>query len=248
MTLTPLPDTYTTTRLELQRVATHVLARRRFALCGKFGLRAAPGGIATPACGPDHEVQRLSGTTLIRETTGASGATTSLDLRGATLAQAAALAEVDLSEPFAAGHDTAPLGDPDGPLDVDPAAARVLAGWFQLGWGILDASVAELGAAATPSVVQLWPEHFDAGVDVAAGSGGRANLGASPGDTYSEQPYLYVGPWEPDRPGDPSYWNAPFGATLGYDQLLASTDPIADGRAFLLRGVELLRVASGTYA
>jgi hypothetical protein len=72
------------------------------------------------------------------------------------------------------------------------------------------------------------------------------NLGASPGDTYSEQPYLYVGPWEPDRPGDPSYWNAPFGATLGYDQLLASADPIADGRAFLLRGVELLRVGSVT--
>jgi hypothetical protein len=248
MSLAPLPATYTTTRLELQRVATHVLARRRFSLCGKFGLRAAPGGIATLACGPDHEVQRLSGTTLIRETTGPGAATASLDLQGATLAQAAAVAHVDLSEPFAAGHDTPPLGDPDVGLEIDPEAARVLAGWFQLGWAILDASVAELGAAANPSVVQLWPEHFDAGVDVAAGTGGRVNLGASPGDTYSEQPYLYVGPWEPDRPGDPSYWNAPFGATLGYDELLASADPIAQGLAFLLRGVELLRVASGTFA
>lgn len=36
-------------------------------------------------------------------------------------------------------------------------------------------------------------------------------------------------------------------ATLGDDQLLASADLIADDRAFLLRGVELLRVASGTY-
>ncbi len=247
MTLTPLPDTFATTRHELQRVATHVLARRRFALCGKLGLRAAPGGIATPACGPDHEVQRLAGTTLIRETTGASSVTASLELRAATLAQAAAVAEVDLSGPFAAGHDTPPLGDPDALLEVDPEATRVLAGWFQFGWAVLDACVAELGAAASPSVVQLWPEHFDAGVDVAAGTGGRVNLGASPGDGFSEQPYLYVGPWEPHRPGDPAYWNAPFGATLGYDQLLASANPMADGRAFLLRGVELLRVASGSY-
>ncbi len=38
MGLDPLTDTYATTRATLQRVATHVLARRRAALCAKFGL------------------------------------------------------------------------------------------------------------------------------------------------------------------------------------------------------------------
>ena len=36
------------TRDELQRIATHVLARARFAATGRFGLRATPGGFGTP--------------------------------------------------------------------------------------------------------------------------------------------------------------------------------------------------------
>jgi hypothetical protein len=238
--LRPLPDSFATTRDTLQRVATHILARRRHQLCGKLGLRVAPGGIGTPSCGPDHEVLRISGTRLIREVTGSAARTTALDLAAATLEDAAELADVDLSAPFDAGHDTPSMGDPGSVLDVDAASADALAAWFRFGWAVLDETVAGLGPAAESSVVQLWPEHFDAGINVAAGSAGRVNLGVSPGDAYSEQPYLYVGPWGPDRPGDPSYWNAPFGATLAYDRLLASAEPLADGAAFLVRGVDLL--------
>lgn len=244
MTLRPLPDSFATTRDALQRVATHVLARRRHHLCGKIGLRATPGGIGTPACGPDHEALRISGTRLVRERTGNGAQTTSVDLATATLDDAAALAEVDLRAPFEAGHDTPAVGDPREPLRVDASAAGVLADWFQFGWTVLDTTVAALGPDAEPSVVQLWPEHFDAGCDIAATPDRRVNLGASPGDSFSAQPYLYVGPWVPDRPGDPDYWNAPFGAVLTYDQLVASPDPVAVAIAFLHRGVDLLQIGT----
>ncbi|MGE3449238.1 MAG: hypothetical protein AB7H92_16855 [Microbacteriaceae bacterium] len=246
MTLRPLPDSFATTRDTLQRVATHVLARRRHQLCGKIGLRAAPGGIGTPACGPDHEVLRISGTQLVRERTGTgTGAqTTSVDLATATLDDAAAFADVDLTAPFEAGHDTPAVGNSREPLRVDASAAGVLADWFQFGWTVLDTTVAALGSDAQPSVVQLWPEHFDAGFDVAATPDRRVNLGASPGDSFSAQPYLYVGPWDAERPGDPDYWNAPFGAVLTYDQLAASPDPAGAAVAFLRRGVELLQTST----
>ena len=42
----------------------------------------------------------------------------------------------------------------------------------------------------------------------------QVNLGFSPGDAFSDDPYVYVGPWGPARPGDDGYWNAPFGAAL----------------------------------
>ena len=240
--LAQLPATWVTTRAELQRVAVHVLARRRFALAGKIGLRAAPAGIATAAAGSEHEVVRTSGAWLLRERTGESASARSLHLPGATLAEAAQLIEVDLEAPLDVGHDTPPVGDADARLAIDPPSASALGAWFAFGWAVLDEAAASLGRDAAPSVVQLWPEHFDAGCDVAAGDG-RANLGASPGDAGHADPYLYVGPWGPERPGDESYWNASFGAILGHDALILAEDPHATAVAFLRRGVELL--ASG---
>lgn len=241
MNLSPPPEAFNATRDIVQRVATHVLARRRFDLCAKFGLRAAPGGIGTPACGSEHEVVRIAGTRLIRERTGTQSLTTSLDLRAATLADAALLVDVDLAAPFEVGRDTPPVGDPTKPLGVDVAGAEALAEWFRFAWAVLDEADGRLDGDLEPSVVQLWPEHFDAACDVATTPGQRVNLGASPGDGFCAQPYLYLGPWDAARPGDPSYWNAPFGAVLTHTELRASTDPLAVGAAFLLRGVELLR-------
>lgn len=243
MRLHPLPEAFGATSNTIQRVATHILARRRHHLCDKFGLRATPGGIGTPACGPDHEVIRITGTRLVRERTGATARTTSLDLRTASLAEAAALADVDLTAPFEAGRDTPSLGDVHAPLEIDPSALEALSEWFRFGWVVLDATLAAFGPGAEASVVQLWPEHFDAACDVAATPVRRVNLGASPGDAFSAQPYLYVGPWDADRPGDPAFWNAPFGAVCTYDDLRARPDPVASATAFLLRGVTLLRDA-----
>ena len=240
MGLRALPEHYGATRTELQRIATHVLARRRMDLCAKFGLRATPGGIGTPASGGEHEVVRIAGTTLVREVTGVESRTTTLDLTDATLADAAVLVGVDLTAEFRAGRDTPPVGDVAVRLAVAAAAAAVLADWFAYGWTVIDTVVAARPAEAEPSALQLWPEHFDAGCDLAVGPGRRANLGASPGDAAMPSPYLYVGPWDDARPGDASYWNAPFGAVLGYDTLLAADDPLATGASFLSRGIELL--------
>ena len=45
-------------REELHRLAAHVLARRRYAVTARFGLRPAPGGLATPPFG-EGEVIRV---------------------------------------------------------------------------------------------------------------------------------------------------------------------------------------------
>ncbi len=138
------------------------------------------------------------------------------------------------------GADSPALGDLDDPLLVDPHAAGLLADWFALGARALDRVVAELPEGAEPATVQLWPEHFDLGTSVVSRSGERVNLGASPGDDGVEEPYFYVGPQGPDRPGDPAYWNAPFGAVLRARDLPASPTAMEAGAAFLRSGVDRL--------
>ncbi len=105
---------------------------------------------------------------------------------------------------------------------IDPAAAAVLYAWWQLGDQVL-------AAVADASPVILWPEHFDIGVTV----GELTNLGFSPGDDFSPEPYVYVGPWQP-RTGP--FWNAPFGAYRTYTEIETS-----DAAAFLAEGLAQLR-------
>ncbi|HVC24778.1 MAG TPA: hypothetical protein VND23_03385 [Acidimicrobiales bacterium] len=225
------------TRSTLHRVATHVLARRRFEVTGRFGLRSSPGGIATPAFGEGPEVVRIAGGSLVHEV---SGDATIVALEGATIAGLAALVGADLGAAFSAGPDTPGLGDPDEPLVVDRAALHRLAAWYALGAQLVDAALAGLDGSGDPAVVQLWPEHFDLGTHVAASPGGRVNLGASPGDGFCDEPYLYVGPWGDERPGDPAFWNAPFGAAATESALAATGDVGRAGREFLGRGLRVL--------
>jgi hypothetical protein len=234
-------DVLARTRTGLQQVAVHVLARRRHAVTGRFGLRPAPGGFATPMFGDADEVVRVSGTTLVVERGG--------DARVeelTTLGRAAEVVGVDLAADFSVGHETPPLADPAAPLGLDAAAAWVLGGWWVTGAGALDEAVAGAPAVATATVSQLWPEHFDHGCTVTLGRADddapRANLGASPGDGYEPEPYLYVGPWGPGRPGDPGYWNAPFGAVLRRAELagLAHDDRRVRMVDFVRRGLGLL--------
>ena len=232
--LPPLPAAFGPTRDALHRVAAHVLARRRADVSGRIGLRAAPGGIATPAFGEDLEVLRTSGGMLVRERGGRARHTPLT-----SLAELASAAGVDLEGALDVGHDPPPLGDADAPLAVDPAAARALGDWFAFATAALDEAAA---GAREPSAVQIWPEHFDAACDVAwgPGEGERANLGGSPGDAFHPEPYLYVGPWGPERPGDPAFWNAPFGAILPHARLREAGDARRRAEAFLRRGLDLL--------
>jgi hypothetical protein len=234
-----MPDSvgFAATRRSLQVVVTHVLARGRAVHGGRFGLRATASGIGTPLFGPDETVLRLVGTMLVREYQTADGARLDvLDLAGRSLAEAARFAGVDLSEPFEPGADAPRLGDPTVVLELDPVAVGEILAWFGTGARVLDEVLPGLTG---PTVAQLWPEHFDLGLAAVTRSG-RVNLGVSPGDETVPEPYLYVAPWETGRPGDRSFWNAPFGAVLTRSELAGSSDPVAACMAFLRRGSDLL--------
>lgn len=232
-----LPAGFESTRAALHRIAAHVLGRRRYNVAGRFGLRASPGGFATPAFGDDVEIIRIDRGILVREVA-AEAAYKAIDR--STLAELAAFVGSDLAADFSAGKDTPAIGDPDEPIEISLEACATIADWLQIGWEILDETIKGLPPDAEPAVIQLWPEHFDAGANVRLSDGDRVNLGVSPGDAYSNEPYLYVGPWTEDRPGDPSFWNAPFGAVLRRGDALAGLDPVGTGVKFTQLGLALL--------
>ena len=239
--LAELPDTYLTSRDALQRVAVHIVARARAQATGRFGLRVTVAGFGTPEFGDDVVRVRVSGTTLVRETGGTDGATsTATAIDGSALADLAGFASVDLGSDLDVGHDTPSLGDATEPLSVDGASASALATWYATVGTALDRVVAGLPAESSPSLVQLWPEHFDVALDAAATSERRANLGGSPGDGFHDGPYAYVGPWTDDRPGDESFWNAPFGAVLVYRDLVGADDPVGLLTEFFSEGMRRL--------
>lgn len=220
------------TRLALQQLAVHVLARRRFIVTGKFGLRPSPGGLATPAFGDDIELVRIDGDLLVHER---GGAATIEPI--STLAAAAELVGVDLSTDFSVGTNTPALPPIDDPLTLDQAAVRALGSWWAFGVEVIDNVVGTGSWRNDTTTLQLWPEHFDVGATVTVG-GTPVNVGASPGDEYEPDPYLYVGPTTADRPRADMYWNAPFGAV----RRAAEIDPGDAGRTaaidFLRQGLE----------
>lgn len=239
--LNPLPDSFADTRDALKRVAVQIVARSRQQATGRFGLRVTPGGFGTPEFGDDLTRVRVAGGTLILESGGTAGSTSAaLAIDGSSLASLADFVRVDLGADLEVGHDTPPLGDVDELLIVDIAAAEVLGHWFGFVAAALDRVVATVSPAAGPTLTQLWPEHFDVALDLAATPDRRVNLGGSPGDGFHADPYLYVGPWTADRPGEQAFWNAPFGAVLGYDELRRTGDPLAAALAFLRHGIDQL--------
>jgi hypothetical protein len=222
-----------TTLADLHRIAAQVLGRRRFEVSGHFGLRASPGGVATPAFGPEPEVLRLAGASLVREV-GADAR--SLPLEGSTLDELATFAGTDLAIEFSAGDNTPPVGTPDEPFHLPSEQLDVFYDWFELGAQVLDHTLCSHSAVRSGSTIQLWPEHFDIATEVELTAGSRVNLGFSPGDSFCPDPYVYVGPWGSERPGTAGYWNAPFGA-------FATNAHAPDAAAcieFLRRGVDAL--------
>ena len=224
--LSPPPPTFVATRDAAHRLAVYVISPARRRATGRIGLRASDGGFTTPSYG-DGESVRLRSDVLVRER---AGQTTSEPVT--TLAAAAQFVLDDAPDAEgAAGFDVPPLGDPDAPLALDPAAVGLLAAWYGFAFEVLGTLRDQL-AAADPSEIQLWPEHFDAAMDVAAGAG-RATFGASPGDGTSDEPYLYVlppGPVERD-----ATWNATSftGAVSPLSALVDTPDQRAAALAFL---------------
>ena len=245
MPLSPLAEPYAETRDNLHQVAVHVLARALSAATGHIGLRPTQGGFGTPQFGPDRRRLRISGGVLVVEAGGPPSLTRALPIDGSSLADLASFAAVDLgAADFSVGHDTPPLGDPDQAMRIDRRSVVALASWYALVARALDAVVATVPTWTSPTLAQLWPEHFDVGLDLAVDPvdavARRVNLGGSPGDGFHSDPYLYVGPWTDDRPGDPAAWNAPFGAIIGYVDMVEASNPVDTTVDFFRSGLERL--------
>lgn len=241
----PSEPVFVATRETLRLVATHVMARPQHATTGRIGLRAAPGGFATTEFGAAAQRIRVTRGVLVVESTADSGASSrAASIDGSSMDDLARMVGADLSTDFSAGRDTPALGDPQEVLQVNAASADLLGRWYAVVAEALDAVLAETDAWANPSRAQLWPEHFDLALDVAfdrsAPGDQRVNLGGSPGDESHQMPYLYVGPWTGDRPGDAEFWNAPFGAVMSSAQVLAADSPVDVAARFFRDGLRLL--------
>jgi hypothetical protein len=126
---------------------------------------------------------------------------------------------------------------------VDPAAATVLGDFYGFACSVLEQLRAD-EPEGDPSLVQLWPEHFDIAIELGAESTGqRANFGASPGDEQHDEPYLYVGPWTAQLEGE--IWNAKgfAGAELTYSELIATDDHRSAALDFMETRYRALREA-----
>ena len=235
-------DSLASSRQSLQRVAVHIVARSRVEAAGRFSLRITPGGFGTPDMGPDGRRVRVSnGNVVVESDAVGAAAVRTMAIHGASLANLAAFAGVDLTRPLDVGHDTPPVGDVAAPIALSVDGAREIAAWFAKSAAILDGVLAALPATAAPTLARLWPEHFDVAIEAQAHPTRRVNLGGSPGDGFSDESYLYVGPWKADRPGDAAFWNAGFGAFRTRSQLIADGADVVDaGVAFLLDGVRRL--------
>ena len=197
------------TRLSLHALAELVLAGPQFAQSKSIELRATPRGFGT-VLPPDV---RVEGASLVT----AHG---KVALDGRTVAEVAREAGIEmraLDDIYSGGCGLTA----DYRLAVDETAAAELAEAFRRG----DEALATFAPDAKRV---LWPEHFDIGITV-----DEVNYGVSPGDSYLEVPYAYVGPWQPgDFEG--SFWNAPFGSARPLLEL-------GDVAAYFAEGAALTR-------
>lgn len=246
MNFVELVEDWPAQRNTLQRIATHVVAQAQQRATGHFALMPLPGGFGTPQFGDDRHRVRMAGGSMFVETARAErggetdAATTVHMVAGSTIRDLCAAAGFEADPRFRVGDDTPELGDLDEMLFLESAATTVLGDWYALGQRAMDMALASFPDPQA-SVVRLWPEHFDVGVDLAARPDRRVNLGAAAGDSFHQEPYLYVGPWGDERPGPDEFWNAPFGATLGFADLDVAENPLATAAEFFIHSIAYLR-------
>ncbi len=220
-------DAFMATRRSWHTLAERVLAPARHRSSGHIGLRAAPGGFATPSFAAGRVLAVLGTELLITD----AGTTTRH--RITTLRSAADTVGIASDAETGVYTATTP-SDPDAVLPVDANNAARLGDWVGFGAELLG-QWRRTHAHDTPTEIQLWPEHFDLALDLGA-EGRRANYGASPGDGDHPLPYVYVGPWNAT---DDPFWNAGSYARLGYEELANASDPDSVALAFFARGYEV---------
>jgi hypothetical protein len=221
--LRPLPAAYVTTRDALHRLAVYVISPAQRAVNGEIIMRPAPDGFSTFEFGGGRVIGVRRDRLVID---GMEHPITSL--RGA-----AELAGIDVDVAQQEQFDVPPHGDLDERLNVDADAAAALGEWYGFAAEAVEALRGEAEAGDDATIVRIWPEHFDAAIDM--GDGGRkrrATYGASPGDRHHAEPYLYASPWEGRIDGffdDPEFK----GAALLRSQLEGVTDPLRAAVDFL---------------
>ena len=193
-----LPDAYTPTREALHAVAEHALAAASYAAIEHIGLRANESGFAT---------QELNGTTFTVSGPFLTDGEHSLVLSGSTIGGVAEWMGITPGAPATVYTPHTPL-DLDAPLQIDAECAVMVGEWF--------AGMQQVLSRVFPfETIQLWPEHFDLATSVH-----EANFGASPGDEYVAEPYIYFGPWGQDF------------VPLPYSELVKAADPLAAAEGF----------------
>jgi hypothetical protein len=233
--LVPIADivTFSSTRNALHQVAEHVVAKARYIDDGEIRLMAFAGGFATPLLADDRRIRIEANEVVIDDRDG------SRSMGLTTIDEAAAFVGVVPGFPTEL-YPAATALHPSQALDIERDAAAALAAWFGFTAEVLDGFAAEI-AAANPSPLILWPEHFDqAFFTEDADESSRANYGASPGDEGHPEPYLYVGPWGTVAGNE--FWNAAHfnGAVLPLSSLVAAADPAEVALQFLRTGRVLL--------
>jgi hypothetical protein len=205
--------TLVSTRLALHSLAEHLLVGDLWRRTGKIGLRRTPGGFGQPETlddGTRHRL-RIDGTRLVV----LDGDVERWEELSSPVA-AATFADARLGAPTEAFTPETVL-ESEAPLPIDPAAASLLADWFELVEVALE-EVRRRHSDLAPTLVQLWPEHFDLAFSMA-----EINFGGSPGDEAHDEPYLYVGPWAPLQ--GPA-WNEPWGMSLPASAVTGWSDAV----------------------
>ena len=194
------------TRQSLQQLAEHVVAGDLWRHTSRIGLRPTPGGFGQPECVVDGVRRRI-------RIDGLHVVVLEGDIERwqplSTLSGAAAFAGTSVGAPEGL-YTASTVAEPDRPLDVSEQAAAQLADWFAL-VGVALEEVRRRNRKLLPTIVQLWPEHFDVACSLS-----EVNLGGSPGDADHAEPYLYVGPWAPVQ--GPA-WNEAWGASISWTEI-----------------------------
>lgn len=216
--MTTVTATLTSTRHVMHGIAEHLLAAHQRRVTGSIRLQVRDGALSTAdlPTSPDHPdypdhsgrpanpVGRLelrSGY-LVRHPEGLV-----VPVRG-TFAELAGELGVEFGMPDPPYRPASGCG-PDTPACLDPAATALIEDAWRIGHRAL--------RRLSGQQPVVWPEHLDVAITL-----DQVNYGVSPGDSYLEQPYAYVGPHTP-RAGD--FWNSPFGAARTLTELASWQGP-----------------------
>jgi hypothetical protein len=228
--LPPLPADFASTRDALHRLAVYVIAPAQRLRNGEIVLRSTPGGFSTFPF--DGRTVGVAGADLVVD-----GVRHPIGSLNAAAGLVGIAPDVAQQEQF----DVPPHGDLDEPLVVDVAAALALGDWYAFATEVLDTVRATAHDGEDATIVRIWPEHFDAAIDLGDETiGRRATYGASPGDGHHAEPYLYASPWAGRI--SPFFADPGFkGAARTRTQLAAASDPRAAAMEFLADALEVVR-------